>query len=312
MKYYIKPFLLLSIFISVIAMSCLKDKEYDNGSIQSVHATGGVPKVVEIRLTATNTTNFLSYSFDNSLNDTTVELIPVNLATAEPAQQDIHVTLTPDPDLVAAYNAANGTDYADPGSLYALADNGVVTIPKGSRLGFLKITFKPADFLGGNWAIGFMISKIDESGYTISGNLSTGVAAITIKNAYEGTYTSTGYLYHPSSPRPISDVKYLSTVDENTVAVSLGDLGGAGYIAWVTVDPVTNKLTITAAPGASGTPYTQFDAGLPTTNPGYTPQWSGSSQINNTYDPATQTFYLRYGYMGSTGWRVTEEILQKQ
>lgn len=130
-------------------------------------------------------------------------------------------------------------------------------------------------------------------------------------NKYEGQYTSNGYFYHPSSPRAITNLaKYVLTAGPNSVTVDLGDLGGSGYQALITIDPNTNQLTIAAAPGAVGAPYTMFTSGLPATNPGYTPQWSGSASCNNTYDPATKTFYVRYGYLGSNGWRVTEEAIK--
>lgn len=303
----------LSLAIMAFSLTgCLKDKEYDNGSIQSVRSTGNDPAIVEIKLTAGDASNFVIIPFDNSSNDTIVDLVPINLATHDAAPEDLHVTVVAKQSLVDDYNTANGSDYGDPSALYSIEDGGVVTIPKGSHTGFLKIKFKPSDFLGANWAAGFQITSIQESGYVISGNLNSGIVAIVIKNAYEGSYDDVGYLYHPSSPRSLADTKFLSTVDANTVAVDLGDLGGAGYRAWIYVDPVTYKLTITAAPGAAGAPYTQFDDALPTTNPGYTPQWDGSSQCNNTYDPETNTFYVRYGYQGSTGWRVTEEILHLQ
>src|SRR5437763_13954407 len=96
---YKKPLLLLSTVISICARSCLKDKDFDKGLIQSVHSNGTIPKVIEVKLTATNTSNFFSAAFDNSETDTVVDLIPVNLATADPAPEDIHVTLTADPDL---------------------------------------------------------------------------------------------------------------------------------------------------------------------------------------------------------------------
>jgi hypothetical protein len=103
----------------------------------------------------------------------------------------------------------------------------------------------------------------------------------------------------------------VSTSGANSVDVDLGDLGGAGYRARFTIDPVTNKVTITPAPGAAGGAYTQFDTGLPTTAPGYTPQWAGSGLCNNTYNPVNKTFYVRYGYVGGTGWRVTEEHIKR-
>ncbi len=137
------------------------------------------------------------------------------------------------------------------------------------------------------------------------------IAPLPIINKYEGSYTSNGYFYHPSSPRAITNlVKSVLSAGSNSVIVDLGDLGSSGYSALFTIDESTNDLTITAAPGAAGAPYTMFTSGLPVTNPGYSPQWGGSTSCNNTYDPATKTFYVRYGYMGSGGWRVTEEILK--
>lgn len=131
-------------------------------------------------------------------------------------------------------------------------------------------------------------------------------------NKFEGRYTSNGYFYHPSSSRDITNLgKDVLTAGPNSVTVDLGDLGGSGYTALITIDPNTNQLTIAAAPGAGGAPYTMFTSGLPATNPGYTPQWPGSALCNNTYDPATKTFYVRYGYMGASGWRVTEEVIKR-
>lgn len=140
--------------------------------------------------------------------------------------------------------------------------------------------------------------------------------ALPFINKYEGAYTSNGYLYHPSSPRDITNlVKNVLTASgpdsANSVIVDLGDLGSSGYAALITIDPNTNQLTIVAAPGAGGAPYTMFTSGLPTTDPGYTAQWPGSASCNNTYDPATKTFYVRYGYMGASGWRVTEEVIKR-
>ena len=102
----------------------------------------------------------------------------------------------------------------------------------------------------------------------------------------------------------------LQTVSANSVSCYWGDLGTAGYVALLTIDKATNHVAISDY--TTGIPIEGFDNGLPTTNPGYTPQWAGSSQCNNTYDPATKTFYLRMAYMGATGWRVTEEILVKE
>ncbi|MFC4142713.1 DUF5018-related domain-containing protein [Pedobacter mendelii] len=89
-------------------------------------------------------------------------------------------------------------------------------------------------------------------------------------NQYEGSYTGTGYLYHPSSSRILNADKFLTTSGANGVLVDLGDLGGSGYQALLTVD-ANNNVTITAAPTAAGAPYTMFSAGLPATNQGILP-----------------------------------------
>jgi uncharacterized protein DUF1735/uncharacterized protein DUF4361 len=310
MKKNIAQFIFILSLLCIIVTGCLKDDDFDNGSIQSVHNTGADIKPIEIKLTAADATNFFVLAVDNSNNDTVVDLVPINLATADAAPEDIHVTVELDATLINDYDTINAADYAMPASSMYTIVNPEVIIPKGSHTGYLQIKFKPSDFIGGSWALGFKIASVKETGYTISGNLSTGIVAITVKNQYDANYHSTGYVYHPSSPRPVDQTERLSTVSANSVACSFGDLGGSGYVALLTIDPVTNKVTISDY--TTGIPIVGFDNGLPSTNPGYTPQWSGSSQCNNTYDPVTKTFYIRMGYLGSTGWRVSEEIIVRQ
>lgn len=310
MKKAIAQLIFISSLLCIITTGCLKDDNFDNGSIQSTHNTGALIKPIEIKLTAADASNFFVLAVDNSNSDTTIDLVPINLATADAAQEDIHVTVSLDSILVNDYDTANAADYVTPSSATYTIINPVVIIPKGSHTGYLQIKFKALDFLGGNWALGFKIASVKETGYTLSGNLSTGVVAIAVKNQYDGTYHSTGYVYHPSAPRSLDEIKELTTVSANSVACGFGDLGGAGYVALLTVDPATNKVTISDY--STGIPIVGFDSGLPGSNPGYTPQWSGSSKCNNTYDPATKTFYIRMGYLGSTGWRISEEILVRQ
>jgi hypothetical protein len=227
-------------------------------------------------------------------------------------------TLNLDSSLIDDYNTNNSDTYELlPDSLYTL---GSAFTKSGTTY---TTTFNAGDFAkefnislnGAKWnlahkyALGLTIAsagndKIDADQHSI-------LILIAIKNQWAGTYTSNGYLYHPASPRAITDlVKNLVTAGPSSVTCDLGDLGASGYKALFTIDPVTNNVTITAAPGAAGGPYYMFSSGLPTTNPGYTPAWSGSASCNNTYDPNTKTFYVRYGYLGGTGYRVTEEIIK--
>jgi hypothetical protein len=183
--------------IATCLSGCLKDKDFDNGVIQSVHSASS-QNLVEIALTTTSTDNFYFLSVNASSSDTTINLIPVRLASASPASQDIHVTLKLDSTVLKSYNAANGTSYTlPPTSTYTIINN-VVTIPAGSNTGYLQVKFKSSDFLAGGLAFAFSISSTD-GGATVSGNLNTGIVAIGVKNKYDGNYTVTGTLVDAAS-----------------------------------------------------------------------------------------------------------------
>src|SRR5437870_159862 len=143
MKLHKIKFCSLAVVLTAGFSGCLKDEDFDNGVIQSLHTNGTTPAVVEIKLTAGSNANFLLVSYDNAETDTVVDLIPVNLATKDPAPQDLHVTLTLKQSLVDDYNANpdNGTAYGDPSAFYTVEDDGVVTIPKGQHTGYLRIKF---------------------------------------------------------------------------------------------------------------------------------------------------------------------------
>ena len=143
--------------------------------------------MVTLGITVSDTTNFLQASYNLSDNDTTVNLVPVELGGLNAAPQDLHVTLTESDDLVQNYNDSNGTDFTNPGSNVTIVNN-VVTIPKGSRTGYLQVKFKPNDLLNGDFALGFVITSIAEPGYTI-GDLNHGIVAMGPKNEFDGKYS---------------------------------------------------------------------------------------------------------------------------
>lgn len=153
------------------------------------------------------------------------------------------------------------------------------------------------------------------TGGNVSAAPSTGTAYFhIIGNPLAGAYHSNGFFYHPTpaSCRAIDEDKTLSPNSPDELFCDLADLGGQGYTAIFKTDLTTNKVSIRVAPGYAGGPYTQWDDALPGSNPGYTPLWPSSAQCNNTYDPATKTFKVRYGYLNTaTGYRVTEELITK-
>jgi len=190
-KYFIKSTLALASFISLVVITgCLKDKDYDNGLTQSVHNNAGNQKIIEIKLTAGDASNVLLTSFDAVNRDTIIDFIPVNLASATAASEDIKVTLAQNNTLVADYNSANGTSYLVPASsMFTVVGGLTVTIPKGSNTAYLQIKLKPSDFVGSDWALGYTIATIDKPGYLISGNMNKGLVAFGIKNKYDGDYS---------------------------------------------------------------------------------------------------------------------------
>jgi hypothetical protein len=312
MKWNLNSALLLIAVCAFTVSGCLKDNAYDDGEIQATHSSGNDPKIIEIKLTAASSTNFLSFTVDNSDNDTTVDLIPVNLATPGPATQDIHVTLVQNDALVDDYNTENGTEYVIP-TMYSVVDP-VVVIPKGSHTGYLQIKFKPSDFVGTtSYAVGYSISKVDESGYTISGNNQNGIVAIGIKNKYDGLYALTmktvgwgaydiadGQTFTwPSSVILITsgaNSVTLNTKETGSAAPAFDPAGGlagfgATYIQF-TFDPSTNLLTdvVNLVPPDSRNRAFQLN----------------SNFADSRYDPDTKTIYAAF-IMTQSG-RVPQEF----
>lgn len=283
--------------------SCEKEKNYlDNASAGSPNEVGyGLPAGSAFILNVEASTTTL---------DTTINVF---LSTKGSNSSNVSVSVAPDTATLNAYNNANTTEFEEmPSDVYTYPAS--ISIPSGSKTGeaHLKVDIQKLLTYGTAFGMGFKITKIDASGVSVQDANNSVVVIIRVKNQYDADYVSNGYLYHPSSPRSIDKLaKHGTTAGPNSITMPLGDLGGSGYTALFTIN-ADNTVTITAASGAAGGPYYPFPTSLPSTNPGYTPAWSGSSKCNNTYDPETKTFYVRYGYLGGTGYRVTEEIIQRQ
>ena len=294
--------LVLTLTLSIAATSCLKDKAFDNGTVQSgSQGSGQDTKVISLGITVSSTSNFLTASYPITGNDTTVDLIPVELGGTADAPEDIHVTLTVDDSLLEEYNNTNGTNLVDASSVATILNNGIVTIPKGARIGYLQVKFNASDLLAAQYALPVKITSVAESGYTISGNLNTGIVAIGPKNKYDGLYqltilTSGWGAYGINDGPPAltwpTDIG-LVTSGPNSVVFSSQELGPlqpafaggspTGFGATVpqfTFDPATDKLVsvVNLAPD-DGRGRTLF------LNPAVT---------DSRYDPATQTIYAAY------------------
>ncbi|MEO6837459.1 MAG: DUF1735 domain-containing protein [Ginsengibacter sp.] len=299
--HFLKSPFILVLALSLGATSCLKDKAFENGSIQSGSGGSGVDiKVISLGLTVSSASyqytdyngnsaayagvQFLQTAYPLDDNDTTVNLIPVELGGLAAASQDIHVTLTQDDGLVATYNDSTGSAYTNPGSNITIIDS-VVTIPKGSRIGYLQIKFKPTNLLNGTFAYGFKIASIAESGYTISGNLSAGVVGIGPKNQYDGVYSSAGEFVHPSLGDQIWDNS--KGLTQALVTSGLSSV----YTSPISTPAALFGVTLSITINPDNTLVEVFN-GVTTPTPN-----------SDHYDPATKTFYVSGSYMGGSGPR---------
>lgn len=193
--------------------------------------------------------------------------------------------------LINDYNTAHTTSYIEvPAAAYTLSVdlNNIVFAP-GEFIKKIKIKVDKAQLdLSKQYALGFTITEVG-SGAKISTNKSA-LFSIGIKNKYHGEYHATGIFHHPTAgDRTIDELKNLITSGANSVKANLGDLGGAGYQMTLTVDPVTNNVTITPA--------------------GVTPNIN-QSWGPNYYNPATKTFHLHYSY-NTAAPRIVEETIRK-
>ncbi|SMC78667.1 DUF4998 domain-containing protein [Pedobacter nyackensis] len=121
----------------------------------------------------------------------------------------------------------------------------------------------------------------------------------------KGTYSAvtSGYLYSSTTKKLLGAAKAWVPSGTNGIIITSGDIGATTQ-ALIVINP-DNTLTITAAPGSANGPFTMYTSGLPTP---YTAGWLNSAACNNTYDPVTKTYKVRYGISG-TGARVIEEII---
>lgn len=302
----------ISFFLSAIILSgmlftsCVKDRNVGPDFSSTA-------PILELRTPISNIAGLSNFSRAelSGFTDETPAQFYVNLASANTLDHDVNVTIGVDPSLVDTYNASNTVQYElMPDSVYTLSKTSA-TIAKGQRVDSFQITFHKAKI---DPAKNYMlpITITDGGGILVSGNMGT-IWFHAIGNPLAGNYSDVGYFYHPTGPRDIAPgFKTMSAASATVLQFDLGDLGGSGYIAWLTVDPTTNEVTILNYDETYyGDPnfLIQWNSLAAT---GYSPAWARSGECNNTYDPATKTFYLRYGYNGAGGYRVSEEILVKQ
>ncbi|MEJ7693381.1 DUF1735 domain-containing protein [Daejeonella sp.] len=280
MKNIIFKIFLLGVVVSAAFTSCVKD-DYDTGELGDAGTT--YVKVLEGKQVSI----FLSPFSD---------IARVNLFTL---RRDVNsnsalnstntVTLEFDAAAITEYNTANKTSFVLlPDALYTITNQpGVQKTSTG-----LEVTFLPGEFskevainldggkfdLSKTYALAYKMKS--GTGLTISGTDKV-LAAVSIKNKYDGKYTVNGSVVREGDPvlsGAFPEQEYIlltagpNTLDMNRNAVwaSGSAIGGIGPFR-LTLNPTTNVITVTDAVNAG---VVNNPAGI------------------NKYDPATKTFQI--------------------
>ena len=297
-------------FVSVLFPSCLKDDPITDYSDKSIKPIVLVPNG--------------NWPRNSTLRPTTLELtstpyeirLYARVSWDKPLNKSVEVTFKEDPALITAYNTKFGSNWKPLNSTAYQIPSLKVTIPAGQQEAFIPIKIFPDKVnLTQDNMLAFTIT--DASGEVFSSNFQSYIVSLVIKNPYEGNYTVTGYFFHPSAPRSISEVKSLATVTGIRSEVSkLGDLAGWSFRFDVVGNNLTNWENIGSTPPPPQSGFFTADNPGAVAYPG--PQFPGTGEwvqtkYNNTYDAANKTFWMHYGYgvgsSGPTGW--TRNIYEK-
>ncbi len=225
-------FSFLFLLLTVVVVSCVKkDDYYKKDTTESSRKT-----VVQI----TGAADLIQYSRDVKPTNDTFILIDLRRYPNTEAElnQPLTVKLQLNSALIDAYNTANGTALIElpAGSYTFLDDISNITFQAGEAIKEIRISVTQSLLdLSQSYALG--ISLIDAGTGVINTTLSNALYSIGVKNPYEAYYTTSGFFFHPSAPRALSDVKYIYTVSGTRSLAPLADLYGAGYYFWFDVDP---------------------------------------------------------------------------
>lgn len=287
-------------FTAVLFVSCLKDDpitDYTDKAIKPVVLipNGNFPRNSSITPLGIDFTP-MPY----------IQRLYARVSWDKPLSKSIDVTFKEDDVAISDYNTSFGTNYVKLNSNAYQIPSLKVTIPAGQKEAYIPITIFPDKVnLAQDNMLSFTIT--DASGETIASNFKTFLLPLIIKNIYDADYTTTGYVFHPSAPRALDDVKHIYTVTDVTSEAGVGDLYPQNY--WfrfnVTGNNLTNWVAVGSCPTAPSSGFFTADNPGSIAYPG--PEFPGQGQwlysvYNNTYDAGAKTFWMHYGYgVGSTG-----------
>jgi len=240
--------------------SCLKDEDFEDHIYGLTGASGG-------ELITLVGAPFSATRLDYFEHDTTFSVVTVKIASDHANNEDVSVKLVLDNSLIDDYNDENETNYLPaPAGSYTLG-NMEVTIPAGQKEVGLPITLSPSNLADDLYALAFRIESSTSSKGVVSKNLGQVVAAVLVKNMWDGEYTNT---YVSSLGNGTNHVS-LETETPTRVKFNPGLLGIYSNYQALEINPINNQVSVV------------MTTLLPIiTDP------------SSHYDPATETFYLKW------------------
>jgi len=301
-----KKLLSITAVIAITQVSCLKD------SLNNTDPKGGTNNVVEFQ----NTSIPVSYSaiwpqYDNGVtlnNDTGSFPIDFNYAgVVATTPQDINITIAITKDALDSFNADQGTHYVlPPTDCYTLPTASTIAHGGSWSQIWVKVNTGVADYdYNASYALPLRI--VSASYGTVSSNFGTAIYSFIGNNAFAGTYLTNGYVFHPTTPRAITNQKYnVATAGQFSNKFPVGDLGSGNYYFIATTPAtgggaLTNYIAAGSTPGGTSSGFMTADdpGGLfPSSSFNPSPGNNGwvQSTYNNSYDEANQTYWIHVGY----------------
>lgn len=282
--------------MSVLLTSCLKDEGYDNGP--TGFKGNNTDRFVAI-LNPNETSGMATLGIFVTPAEETIQTFVVSI-TGPVQSKDVQVTLSLKPALIGEYNDANDESIEVlPTAAFELPTT--VTVPAGKEyvsvpLKLRKNLIDPALA----YALGVEVTGVDDPTVKLSGKSKQALIGIVVKNAYDGVYELHGVAEHPTNPTlagPVGPTEWTLVTDGISSVVTAtrhpwANGSGSGlptnYNTVFTVDPATNKVTVS---NANGFPFEN--------TPGY----------DSRYDPTTKSIYAKWQYAGSGGNRIFTDTL---
>lgn len=251
---------------------------------------------------------------------------PFAVSGTNPIEQDVHLTVEDDPDLLTEYNYSHYMDETDKYAHelkkdqdYSLPTTAVeikAGVDPGYEVGKLQVKMKTSVLEGLSLdSIYFLTLRIKEANpYEINEEKRNVLFRVYKKNAYASQknvtyYTSSGYM--DDSPMA-SDSKIIMPLTYNKVRAYIA---GKVYNANDTKETISKNAMVITVDADNNVKMSVYDPKstlkVETLTPSDDPN-SGSYGYRNFYDPEEKKFFLYYRFDSGEGWKEVREVLKAE